>query len=119
MKYAILLLLIVCICGRELSSYSFEAYASEFNKNYHNDELLQRALTFQTNLNEIIAHNQKENTYKMGVNEFTDRTQEERMVLNGYKMDVSKAYRLSSNAVKYESKGLAVPVAFDWRNQKK
>jgi hypothetical protein len=58
-------------------------------------------------------------TYKMGVNEFTDRTVEERMALNGYRMDMGKAYRLSSNALKYESKGLSVPVAFDWRNQTK
>lgn len=65
----------------ELSSYTFQSYLQDFNKSYNKKEWSHRNKIFQTNLNKILKHNKSNATYttyyKMGVNQFTDLTQDE------------------------------------------
>lgn len=59
--------------------YTFEDFKSEFNRNYPDaEEEARRGEIFQARLQHILAHNaDKTKTWKEGVNQFTDLTQEE------------------------------------------
>jgi cathepsin L len=63
-------------------------------------------------LAEIIAHNAKDSTYKMGVNQFTDMTDSERKALLGYKR--MPAQRSNFQA---PSSTVAPPESVDWRTK--
>jgi len=66
------------ICSSALAD-QFGKYQSEFGKQYTSPkEYVQRKAIFEANLKEIEKHNEnRANTYTMGVNQFTDMTQNE------------------------------------------
>jgi C1A family cysteine protease len=58
---------------------SFEDFCQHFGKRYDDDvrELERRRSIFDANVETIRMHNQKESSFRMGVNKFTDLTSEE------------------------------------------
>jgi len=57
---------------------SFEEYIQEYNKSYPRDLLSNRRQIYDSNIEEIQAHNNNPlHTWKMGVNEYTDQNWEE------------------------------------------
>ena len=63
---------------RQLKGYSFDKYCDEFGRSYEGQEFIRRKNIFDINLQAIQAHNaDKSQTYKKGVNQFTDWTQAE------------------------------------------
>merc|ERR1712088_724215 len=66
------------ICSSALAD-QFGKYQTEFGKQYTSPkEYVQRKAIFEANLKEIEKHNEnRANTYTMGVNQFTDMTQNE------------------------------------------
>ena len=62
----------------ELDNYKFESYAKEHGKQYSSvEEYKMRQRIFEDKLADIKRHNQDPSqTYKKGVNQFTDRTDE-------------------------------------------
>jgi cathepsin L len=66
---------------RDLTSYDFQAYLVEFEKNYGERELTMRQSIFEANLQKIIAHNKEheagEHTWYAYVNNLTDWSAEE------------------------------------------
>jgi len=98
--------------------YSFEKYASEFNKLYQDDkEFLQRKDIFERKLEKIRLHNEDPTkTWKEGVNQFTDRTPEEfKQLLGLRKADV---YRFAAKHDSYNyapPKASPIPDSIDWR----
>jgi len=79
------------------SSYSFDLYKKEFHKKYESpqEETLRREI-FTLKLKQILAHNSdSSSTWKMGVNQFTDRTKEEFSKVLGVRKDMLYASRES------------------------
>ena len=66
------------LCSSALAD-QFGKYQTEFGKQYTSPkEYVQRKAIFEANLKEIEKHNEnRANTYTMGVNQFTDMTQNE------------------------------------------
>lgn len=75
-------------------------------------------MIFERNIKKIIEHNSNpKNNYQMGINEFTDMTEEEFQTRLGYSKDLGKKHRTVSEFSKeYKLKGVKVPISFDWRN---
>lgn len=62
----------------QLEDYSFEQYTKDFKKIYTPKEKAHRRTIFEQRLKEHRIHNaDKTKTWKVGVNHFTDHTQEE------------------------------------------
>jgi len=62
----------------ELSAYRFQHYTKEFGKSYSTYEAKTRERIFEARLSAIRLHNQDPTkTWKQGVNQFTDKTDEE------------------------------------------
>jgi cathepsin L len=121
MKSAILIIaLLGCISAKTLShqlnGYTFEDYLTEYSKKYEGDEYSQRKEIFEANLKSILVHNANPSvTYKRGVNQFTDQTQEEVRKLSGYVKSMGVLQRANSNASTFKPTGIQVPDSFDWR----
>jgi len=56
---------------------TFAAWAATYGKVYNGDEAVTREAIYNVNVEEIIAHNAKNLTWTMGVNQFTDLTEDE------------------------------------------
>jgi len=84
-----------------LHGYTFEQYKKDFRKEYFGKEQITRASVFAERLREIMAHNEDPTqTYKKGVNEFTDWTVSELKTLRGYRRDMG-----------YKSRGSGIPAS--------
>lgn len=88
MKAALLLSLAVAVTAfprsHELSGYTFEQYLVHSGKKYADVELPKRKAIFNERLSRIQAHNAEGHSWRMGVNQFTDMTEEERKSYRGY-----------------------------------
>jgi C1A family cysteine protease len=95
----------------------FNSFISRFNKRYDNiQELETRFDIFRYNLRNIILHNlDHSQNFTMGVNQFTDLTQEEfkTIYLSGLKPDFTVSYGCKS----FYSNGLDAPDSMDWRTK--
>src|SRR5689334_17370023 len=67
----------------QLEGYTFGDYLRESGKRYEGDEYNHRLNVFKNNMKRIQQHNSENHSWKMGVNKFTDMTQEERSVYLG------------------------------------
>jgi cathepsin L len=104
----------------ELEGYTFEKYQDEFNRKYTPEELSFRRELFERKLSEIRAHNaDPTQTWKAGVNHFTDRTDEEFRTRLGLKKGLLYAqYEERLRDVKYQEIDVsALPVSVDWREK--
>ena len=115
------LLLIVGIFAKtqwsELHTYDFESYQREFAKTYAQAEASVRRAIFNRNLQTIRFHNQdRTQTYKLGVNQFTDRTTEE---MQSYLMVRPKSdtpSKRSTRPIPKTTSNTDLPDRIDWRN---
>jgi len=131
MKTAILILLSIVICSsaqnlkwslENAKLYNFSHFMNEFEKKYDNEQELQfRKNVFETTLKKIHEVNANPKmTWKAGVNEFTDRTDEEFGKQFGYNKALSfKNHKTPNFKVNKQSKrSLAdVPNIVDWRDR--
>ncbi|XP_034826449.1 cathepsin K-like [Maniola hyperantus] len=62
---------------------AFSSYAAQHQKQYHGDEHEIRKEIFKKNLRRVIEHNQRNLGYKLTLNKFSDRTDEELAYLRG------------------------------------
>jgi len=103
----------------QLDNYSFTQYMREFKKTYSNlKEFSQRKKTFDERLTQIKAHNlDNTKSWKMGVNKYTDRTEQELNQVLGY--DKSLGFYQHSKRqeqVPFEIR-TDLPPTVDWRTK--
>ena len=108
-------------------TYTFEQYLLEFQKTYTDPkEYAARKATFQDKLDQVLRHNADDTqSYKKGVNHFSDRTEVELQRMRGlkssllYASNANKAptlkrqvYNMSAlpASVDYRTKGILTPV---------
>ena len=64
-----------------MANTMFDKYLKDFGKAYSDEEYVRRKIIFQENIKIINEHNEKydrgETSFTMGINQFTDMTQEE------------------------------------------
>jgi len=102
------------------SAYSYAKYRSHFNKTYTSaDDYAVHEAVFKTTLSKILTHNaDSSNTWKMGVNKFTDMTPEERSLFKGRKPSASENDEIA--LAELHSRMLPVsklPKTVDWRTK--
>jgi len=110
------------------SSYSFDLYKKEFHKKYESpqEETLRREI-FTLKLKQILAHNSdSSSTWKMGVNQFTDRTKEEFSKVLGVRKDmlfesreskerIERSTSLQQLKIQHKQTVDPYPPSVDWR----
>jgi len=106
----------------QLEDYTFDDYLREFGKSYSSEELLFRRQIFEDKLLSIRLHNiDPTNTWKKGINRFSDRTNEEFRRLLGYdKYAGHSAWLLRLQEQQQESAPLdisSLPDSVDWRTK--
>jgi cathepsin L len=114
---------LTCVYGRpkwnELEVYSFVDYVNDFSREYSYKESIDRQRIFEKNLNEIKTHNNDPSfTWKMGVNHFTDQTDEEFKLLLGLNKPLLYLQKQLYNGPIYKSlSSFAPPASVDWRDK--
>jgi len=127
MKVLVLVALaIVCLVEaktkwHQLEGYTFEKYAKEFGRSYKDSEIEERRNIFNERLESIKAHNRDTSkTWKEGVNQFTDRTEEERRNVLGLNKDLLYAQKAARESKRMSPIKIAddieIPTNVDWRN---
>jgi len=101
------------------SGYQFEHYQNHFNKAYsHPLEAAQRKIIFEERLKMILEHNENEgSTWRLGVNQFTDRTEQELKAWTGLNKGLVHERR---SGLSFESSNIDVselPSEVDWRRK--
>ena len=111
--------------SHELEEYSFETYLLESGKKFSGEQLNKRKEIFESNIKKIRQHNvNPSSTYKMGVNAFTDRTQEEisssfggnKHALGNKQPTRGFKSALSTDSVKRAEMLKSLPASKDWRD---
>jgi len=115
MKVAIVL---VCLAATAFalteSEYQreFISFARQFDKTYASDQMFKQFGVFKDNLDYIVAHNNRNESYTLGVNEFSDMTHEE--FLAAY---VGGFRAVETNQVAPEAIIPLAPNDVDWRGK--
>lgn len=92
----------------------FDNFKFQFNKKYEAVEEAFRFKIFKENLNKINKHNSDSaQTYLMGINQFTDMTQDEFI----QKILVNNMMELKNIEAKRETIEVEAPTQVDWRNK--
>jgi len=107
----------------ELEGYTFTNFVSDFNRNYATkDEFEMRKNLFETRIRDIIRHNKDTTkTWKRGVNEFSDLTEQEFNVRLGVRREMlyqtrkHEAHVLQKETPAHLLKDL--PAEVDWRQK--
>jgi len=100
----------------EYGALQFAKFREQFGKVYKTkSEVYRRATIFAQNLKKIEEHNKSGASWTMGINQFSDLTQEEfeSLYMGGYKQMGSPSLDLPAREVK-QAKDL--PASVDWRN---
>eukprot|EP01094_Clydonella_sp_ATCC50884_P011224 TRINITY_DN2101_c0_g1_i1.p1 TRINITY_DN2101_c0_g1~~TRINITY_DN2101_c0_g1_i1.p1 ORF type:complete len:389 (+),score=82.54 TRINITY_DN2101_c0_g1_i1:38-1168(+) len=126
---SVLLAVAACAYARpkwhELDGYTFADYERDFGKSYGTpQERTHRASLFSARLQAIRRHNaDASKSWKEGVNQLTDRTDEEIAMLRGYRRDIGYASRAtdmrrSAHEVHLSpEEKAAMPPHVDWRDK--
>ena len=103
-----------------LVSANWELYKSVHRKRYNHDEEHFRRELFYKNVAKINAHNLRHDlgltTYRMGLNQFTDMTNEEFRAFKGLKFNASETVR-TGELFDHEAVTDALPKTVDWRKE--
>jgi len=104
------------------SQEEFVAYVKEFNKVYTSEELFTRFQNFNDNKKTIDEHNAKGLSWEMGVNQFTDLTQQEfsdlylgyiprqNDYLRNLNLHVAPAGQVLADSLDWRTKGAVTPM---------
>jgi hypothetical protein len=120
MKFVACVVLALVVAAAALTQQEtedeFVQFVARFSKNYATSEVFTRFNIFKATLMEIERHNAMNLTWTMGVNEFSDMTQEEfeRTMLTGF--DASSV-KFDPIVPVQEFKGQPVPNDIDWREK--
>jgi len=106
----------------DLDSYTFDHFVNDFKRSYSSEiEKLHRKALFEQRLEEIKQHNANSSkTWKLGVNQFTDRTEDEFRKMLGVKKGaitknaakIKSASQIDYDVRKYEDQNV------DWRDKR-
>ena len=109
---------VLLLATSAFASKAFSRYQYDFGKTYSSEEeLATRRAIFEANVKKINEHNAKfakgEETYEMGINQFTDMTYEE------FSNTVLMEPRDSEHVEVMQSKKVesSAPDAWDWRDE--
>jgi xylem cysteine proteinase len=87
---------------------TYKNYVNRYNKHYDLEEYEKRFVVFVENLKFINEHNNKNPNYRLGMNQFADKTEEEyKSMFHSVKKDFTNA--------KHEYKFSGVAQSLDWR----
>jgi len=116
----LLITLITAVKWHELDSYTFDNYELDFSKTYEPQEKPLRKQIFDMKLKEIKTHNaDTTKTWKMSVNQFTDRTDQEFSNVLGMRKAMlhnkKKSIPFISSSKKIDV--AALPPSIDWRTK--
>ena len=98
--------------SENISFNDYNKYLKKFGKNYTENEYLYRFNVYKNNTNYINNHNNKNLSYTLGINNFTDWTKNEfkqKYLTNSvkyYSTPNTKTYKLNNNTI---------PKSIDWR----
>ena len=119
---AIVTLLAACVVAappkwNKLEGYTHDQWAAEFGRNYRTEEeRAERKAIFDAKLAEVKAHNAKPGqTFKKGVNQFSDWTAEEFKRYNTYTQRPVGTAEQMIPINTYGATGAIIPGAVDWR----
>ena len=116
-KFVLLFLFAIVACEVDFDSLafkSFQRFIKKYNKKYDSmNEYLARFQAFRQNLNKLAENGPQ--TYKTGITQFADMTQQEfaKTYLN---LNFNALALLNLNPVKVKMTNEA-PAAFDWRDK--
>jgi cathepsin L len=107
----------------QLDNYSFEQYVQDFHRTYADaDEKHMRRGIFERTLQSVREHNAKNLSWKKGINQFSDRTAQEKRVPLGYRKDIGYLRKGDGRATLKTSLSAAeqtllanLPTTVDWR----
>jgi len=125
MRVLVFVCLIAAVAARismeeNLQDFTFDEYLKTFGKSYSDatDYALHEAQFFEK-LAEIIRHNaDKSQTWKMGVNQFTDMNMEEMKAMFGYNAKMADSRRASMpRAPQVHMAASQIPTSVDWRDK--
>jgi len=122
MKIIVLFALITLITAdqwHELESYTFDDYVLDFpSKNYKIHEKPLRKQIFDMKLKEIKKHNSDDTkSWKLSVNQFTDRTDEEFQRVLGMRKGMLYANKNDVHSYSHKIDLSAIPPSIDWRTK--
>jgi cathepsin L len=118
MKLLLLLLCTVAVCVVADTSIDnqYASFLVEYNKKYTQEESLKRFEIFKQNLKTIEEHNSnKDATFKLGVNQFADMTNEE---FRATKLSINKRTIHAKVGNLELDTTVAPPASLDWRTNK-
>jgi len=93
----------------------FEGFLKDFQKEYDDDEKEMRFLAFKENYLYILEENTKNNSYDLGINEFTDKTSDEFAVMHiGLNAPADKAWGDLPHLGTHEYSGAALASSVNW-----
>jgi len=95
---------------------SFTQFMQKYRKSYQHEEFQARYATFKSNLDFIEAHNAKESTFTVAVNEFADLTNAEfRKFYLGLRMPAD--FSAETFGAETETPLIDAPASVDWRTK--
>ena len=95
-----------------VSCLQFSEFIKKFDKNYRDDEVLDRFTIYSQNLALIEKHNSESHSWKMGINQFTDLTAEEFKDVTF--CGLNRRPRTLSFGKQFRSKNVQVADEIDW-----
>ena len=102
----------------ELEKYDFAKYKAEFARSYRAEEEVMRKKIFAEKLAVIKAHNRDPSkTWKMGVNQFTDRTEDEFRKVLGVKRGMLYSEQQQHTVAAPAAAGPPLRRSVDWRTE--
>lgn len=89
----------------------FAQFIISYNKIYEDSEFFNKYNIFKNNYDQIQFFNSQNNTYKLGINEYADLTQDEwNNKLNAF------GFNTDNSCPDYEFKNIETPDSIDWRD---
>jgi len=74
---------------------AFKMFLTDYNKVYEEEEFLYRFGVFKNSMDDVLKHNSGEETWKKGINQFSDLTQIE------FEKNLSRLYSSTSKGIGY------------------
>jgi len=112
-----IILLTVAVAMADRDDDAWNLYKFQFGKNHSPKEEAIRKQNFLANQRAIEAHNRKNTEWQMGVNKFSDLSDDEKVSLLGAKPAIRRE-RLLSRETSYPVLDRALPVSIDYRTNK-
>lgn len=98
--------------------YTFDMFLSEFGKSYPEHELAQRKALFELSLEQVLAHNAEDHSWKMTINQFSDLTDAEIKAFKGHSGTQQMSFSAPPPGFFDNLKSVSeLPKSVDWREK--